>query len=210
MENFEVIKELGAGSFGKVYKARRTQDGKIYAIKKVSLRGAPKKEKENALNEVRILASIEHPSVIGYKEAFFEEASQSLCIVLEYADGGDLMQRIEAHKKAGTKFAESEVWSYFVQMLQGINSLHDSGIVHRDLKCANVFLTAAGRIKLGDLNVSKVVQTGRLMHTQTGTPYYACPEVWQDKPYDARSDLWSLGCILYELCALRPPSWRGT
>ena len=90
-------------------------------------------------------------------------------------------------------------------MLNGVHSLHQSGIVHRDLKAANVFLTSDDKIKLGDLNVSKVLQTGKLMHTQTGTPYYACPEVWQDKPYDSCSDIWSLGCILYEICALRPP-----
>ena len=73
------------------------------------------------------------------------------------------------------------------------------------MKAANVFLTSDDKIKLGDLNVSKVLQTGKLMHTQTGTPYYACPEVWQDSPYDSRSDIWSLGCIIYEICNLRPP-----
>jgi len=77
--------------------------------------------------------------------------------------------------------------------------------VHRDLKAANVFVSGAGVIKIGDMNVSKVIQTGALMFTQIGTPYYACPEVWLDKPYDSRGDIWSLGCILYELCALRPP-----
>jgi len=143
--------------------------------------------------------------VIGYKEAFFEEETKHLCIVLEYADGGDLMQRVEERKKTGDSFQEKEIWSYFVQMLQGINALHESQIVHRDLKCANVFLMKDGKIKVGDLNVSKVCQTGGLMFTQIGTPYYACPEVWLDKPYDSKSDIWSLGCILYELCSLRPP-----
>ena len=205
MENFEIIKELGSGSFGKVFKAKRKCDQKLYAIKKVSLLGLNTKERQNALNEVRILASVDNSSVIAYKEAFFEQATNSLCIVLEFADGGDLMQKVDNHKKRGTTFPERQVWDYLVQMLQGIHSLHQSGIVHRDLKAANVFLTRDDKIKLGDLNVSKVLQTGKLMHTQTGTPYYACPEVWQDKPYDSRSDIWSLGCILYEICALRPP-----
>ena len=91
MDNFEIIKELGAGSFGKVFKARRKCDNTLYAIKKVSLLGLNKKERQNALNEVRILASIENSSVVGYKEAFYEEGSNSLCIVLEFADGGDLL-----------------------------------------------------------------------------------------------------------------------
>lgn len=115
------------------------------------------------------------------------------------------MQKIEEHKKAGTQFTEEVIWNIFIEMLNGIHSLHQSKIVHRDIKCANIFLTKEGKIKLGDLNVSKVCQKGGLMFTQTGTPYYACPEVWKDKPYDGRSDIWSMGCIIYELCALRPP-----
>ena len=89
-------------------------------------------------------------------------------------------------------------------MLHGLQALHDRHIVHRDIKCANLFLTKDGVLKLGDLNVSKVAKRG-LLQTQTGTPYYASPEVWQDKPYDHKSDIWSLGCVLYEMCALVPP-----
>ena len=77
----------------------------------------------------------------------------------------------------------------------------------RDIKCANIFLFKNGSVKLGDLNVSKVVKMG-LVYTQTGTPYYASPEVWADKPYDYKSDIWSVGCVMYELCALKPP-FRG-
>lgn len=77
-------------------------------------------------------------------------------------------------------------------------------ILHRDLKCANIFLNKDGTVKLGDLNVSKVAKMG-LVYTQTGTPYYASPEVWQDKPYDHRSDIWSLGWVIYEMITLRPP-----
>lgn len=82
--------------------------------------------------------------------------------------------------------------------------MHDLKICHRDIKCANVFITKEGLVKLGDLNVSKVVKKG-MLHTQTGTPYYASPEVWKDRPYDFRSDIWSLGCVLYEMATLSPP-----
>ncbi len=82
--------------------------------------------------------------------------------------------------------------------MRGLKALHDLKICHRDIKCANLFLTKAGVIKLGDLNVSKVAKKG-MLRTQTGTPYYACPEVWQDKPYDHRGDIWSLGCVIYEM-----------
>lgn len=89
-------------------------------------------------------------------------------------------------------------------MVTGLNALHKAKIVHRDIKCANIFLTKSGLVKLGDLNVSKVSKAG-IMQTQTGTPYYASPEVWKDQPYDKSSDMWSLGAVLYEMVALSPP-----
>jgi NIMA (never in mitosis gene a)-related kinase len=88
-------------------------------------------------------------------------------------------------------------------MLNGLDHLHSKGILHRDLKSANVFIHQ-GIHKLGDLNVSKV-NKGKLAYTQTGTPYYASPEVWRDEPYNDKSDIWSFGCIIYEMCSLRPP-----
>lgn len=115
---------------------------------------------------------------------------------------------IEKHKKNRTKMNEKQIWHFFVQMVRALKVLHDLKICHRDIKCANLFLTKDGMIKIGDLNVSKVAKKG-LMHTQTGTPYYASPEVWLDKPYDNRSDIWSLGCVLYEMITLMPP-FRAT
>lgn len=162
------------------------------------------KEKDNAINEVRILASINHENVAGYKEAFFEEATSTLCIVMEYADGGDLQSKINSLKKTMRHMKESEVWSIFYQMVSGLHALHSKKIVHRDIKCANIFLSKNGLVKLGDLNVSKIAKAG-IMNTQTGTPYYASPEVWKDQPYDKSSDIWSLGAVLYEMIALSPP-----
>ena len=141
---------------------KRKSDGAIYAMKKVKMGKLSSKEKDNALNEVRILASISHPNVIGYKEAFFEDASNSLNVVMEYADGGDLLMKINEHKKKGTEFTEKEVWHLFIQMIRGLKALHDLKICHRDIKCANIFLTKEGVVKLGDLNVSKVAKGGLL------------------------------------------------
>lgn len=89
-------------------------------------------------------------------------------------------------------------------MARALKILHEKNIFHRDLKSANVFLNHSGRSKLGDLNVSKVAKKG-LLYTQTGTPYYASPEVWKDHPYDSKSDIWSLGCVIYEMTTLKPP-----
>ena len=204
MDAFQIISKLGEGAYSTVFKVMRTVDGKTYALKKVKLLNLSDKEKENALNEVRILASINSNYVISYKEAFFDEKDRTLCIVMEFADNGDLYQKIVEHKKKAMFFEESEIWRIFIQLVRGLKALHDLKILHRDLKSANVFLYTNGDAKIGDLNVSKVTRAG-VGHTQTGTPYYASPEVWNDSPYDNKSDIWSLGCVLYEMITLKPP-----
>ena len=204
MNDFQIFCKLGEGAYSTVYKVKRLIDGNIYALKKVKLLNLSEKEKSNALNEVRILASIKSTYVISYKEAFFDEKDSTLGIVMEYADNGDLYQKIVSHKKTANFFEESEIWKIFIQLVKGLKALHDLKILHRDLKSANVFLFKNDIAKLGDLNVSKVLKKG-LSYTQTGTPYYASPEVWKDQPYDNKSDIWSLGCVLYEMITLRPP-----
>ncbi len=204
MEGFEILKKLGDGAYSIVYKVRRKEDNKIYALKKVKLQNLSDKEKENALNEVRILASVKSPFVISYKEAFIEDSDSSLCLIMEFADKGDLYQKITEFKKMGTFFEEVDIWRIFIQMTLGLKALHDMKILHRDLKSANIFLESDGSAKIGDLNVSKVAKKG-LGYTQTGTPYYASPEVWKDQPYDLKSDIWSLGCVTYEMITLHPP-----
>ena len=204
MENFEILEKLGEGSYSTVYKVKRKIDNEIYALKKVKLLNLNEKEKTNSLNEVRILASIKSKYVISYKEAFFDEKDSTLGIVMEYADNGDLYQKIVEYKKRKIYFEEIDIWKIFIQLVKGLKALHDLRILHRDLKSANVFLFKNGNAKLGDLNVSKVAKRG-LGYTQTGTPYYASPEIWKDLPYDNKSDIWSLGCVLYEMITLHPP-----
>jgi len=207
LNEFELIKELGKGAYGTVLLVKRKADKLKYAMKRVKIGKMNQKDQINALNEVRILASIYHANVCDYKEAFYDKESQTLNIIMEYAEDGDLLAKIKQARINKTYIAESKIWSYLIQIIHGIKALHDKTVMHRDLKSANIFLTKNGTIKIGDLNVSKVVKTD-FLKTQTGTPYYASPEVWSEKPYDYKSDIWSAGCILYELCALKPP-FRG-
>ena len=208
MENFQLGEKLGSGAFGSVYKVRRKEDLKIYAMKRVKISLLGTKERENALNEIRILYSLTHPNIIGYKEAFYDENSKTLNIVMEYADDGDIESKIKYNKANKLFFQESTIWNILIQILKGLKYLHDNNIIHRDLKSANIFLMKNGLIKIGDLNVSKLSKIGSA-NTHTGTPYYSSPEIWIDKPYNNKTDIWSVGCIIYEMCNLIPP-FRGT
>ena len=123
---------------------------------------------------------------------------------MEYCNKGDLFQRITQQKKKKSFFEEKEIWNILIQVLFGLNELHKNNIYHRDLKSANIFLSKEGVAKIGDMNVSKMVKNG-FLSTQTGTPYYASPEVWRDEAYDHKSDIWSFGCIIYEMTTLKPP-----
>ena len=133
------------------------------------------------------------------------EGVKRYSLIMEFADGGDMYADIVKNQKEGRQPEEDWVWKMVIQMFRGLKALHNLKIQHRDMKSANVFLCSQKQVaKIGDLNVSKVAKKG-LLYTQTGTPYYASPEVWRDMPYDSKSDIWSLGCVLYEMCALVPP-----
>ena len=208
IEDFKIGKVLGKGAFSSVLLVKRIQDNKTYAMKRVKIGQLSYKDKQNALNEIRILASLSHTNIIGYKEAFFDDISQTLNIVMEFADDGDIQSKIKNNQKKKLYFTEDTIWNLLIQILEGLNYLHENKIMHRDLKSANIFLNKEGIVKIGDLNVSKVTQFG-FASTHTGTPYYASPEVWKDHPYDYKCDIWSVGVILYELCTLKVP-FRGT
>ena len=141
---------------------------------------------------------------MNFMEAFVGEASMDVYIVMEYADGGDVQEKVKACLRTRERLDENLIWSYFIQMLEGIAHLHSKSILHRDLKTANMFLTMDGHVKIGDLNVSKLAKQG-MAATQIGTPYYMSPEIFRGKPYNDKSDIWALGCILYELTTLAVP-----
>ena len=118
----------------------RKADNRDYALKKVRIDFLSEKERSNAINEVRILASIRDPNVISYKEVFVDKNYNSLCIVMEYANYGDLYQKIVQHQKDQYAFQENEVWRMLIQIVSGLKALHDIKIMHRDIKSANIFM----------------------------------------------------------------------
>ncbi|GMH45647.1 hypothetical protein BSKO_13604 [Bryopsis sp. KO-2023] len=201
-KRFQVLEFLGKGSYGSVYRVRRHQDNGIYAVKEMDVRTMGHAEKEEILNEVRLLASIRHPNVVSYQEAFVDGGR--LCIVMEYAPGGDLSTTIKKHRVTRKPMHDDLIWKYFIQIVRGLQALHSVKIIHRDIKPGNILVTSDGVVKIADLGIAKLVRNN-MARTQIGTPVYMAPEVWCNKPYSFWSDTWSLGCVLYEMATYNIP-----
>jgi NIMA (never in mitosis gene a)-related kinase len=203
LPGFTIIKQLGQGSYGTVYKVRRQSDGKNYALKTVDLSALNQRQREDSVNEIRIMASVTSPFIIGFHEALIHD--HRLFIVSEYAKLGDLSHLIVRKRQKQRPFKEEAIWRLMLQTLEGLRVLHERGIVHRDLKSANMLVVAPDLFKIGDLGVSTVLQQRQLAKTQIGTPMYLAPEVWKRKPYNAKCDVWSLGVLLYEMATFTYP-----
>lgn len=202
---FKVVKFIGKGSFGSVYRVRRLSDGLDYAMKQINVTQMNSQERKKAINEIRILASVAScPYLVRFYEAFLE--NDTLYIVTDYAAQGDLLSQIKRHYKRRTHFPERQCWSYLIQLCIGMQYLHRHKILHRDLKSANIFVTDDGVLKIGDFGISKLLRPPEMFaKTQIGSPYYVSPEMWKNKPYNSKTDMWAIGCFLYELVALHPP-----
>lgn len=168
-------------------------------------------ERKETLREAKILEVLNHPNIVRFREVYKTKKGK-LCIVMDFADGGDLQSRIkEKHKKRQQTgvleyFSEEQVLSWFTQICLALKHCHDRKILHRDLKSQNIFLTKKNIVKLGDFGIARVLSnTGSKAKTVVGTPYYLSPEIIESSPYSFKSDVWSLGVLLFEMCALAPP-----
>ena len=205
------IKQLGKGAFGVVHlvtptsPSNATDAKRKLVMKEISLRGLSPKEQQATRNEVAVLRKIEHPHVIRYHDSFIEAGT--LCICMEHASGGDLDQMIQGHIQKKSRVAEAEIWRLLAQMTSALEYCHHAvHLLHRDLKPANILLNERGEVKLADFGVSKMLaMSQQLAKTQCGTPLYMSPELCAGKEYGLSSDVWALGCVVYELMALSPP-----
>eukprot|EP01004_Peranema_trichophorum_P002803 NODE_1833_length_1787_cov_21.008413_g1553_i0.p1 GENE.NODE_1833_length_1787_cov_21.008413_g1553_i0~~NODE_1833_length_1787_cov_21.008413_g1553_i0.p1 ORF type:complete len:387 (+),score=90.49 NODE_1833_length_1787_cov_21.008413_g1553_i0:68-1228(+) len=200
-EKYEKLEIIGKGSFGNAVLVRDKRDGSKYISKEVNLQQLNAKDREAQRNEVDVLTKLKHPNIIKYIEHY--EKDGTLCIIMEYADGGDLQGRIKKQKASGQLFSEDQIMAWFVQMGLAVKHIHDNKIIHRDLKSANIFLTSGDVVKLGDFGFGKILaNTIAQAQTLCGTPYYFSPELCMGKLYNNKSDVWALGCILVEMCLL--------
>ena len=165
--------------------------------------------KKQIYNEAKIMKKLSHPNVISFKDVFRDTKLDYFYIVMEYADDGDLNKKIklQQNKKSIDKyFSEEIILKYFYQICQGINYIHSQNVIHRDIKSQNIFLMKSGEIKIGDFGIAKALsKTKSNAMTIIGTPYYFSPEIINGDPYNYKTDIWSLGVVLYEMCNLKLP-----
>lgn len=201
--NFTEIKCVYAGQGRSAHLALSRADHSLVIVKKVNLRGLPAAEQEEILREAEILKVLSHPNIIRFRD-FIRKDNDHVLIVMEYADGGDLHSRIQASSLSF--FPEPQILDWFTQITLALKHMHDRKIVHRDIKSSNIFLTSLNVVKLGDFGISSVLgHTHDFLRSFAGTYFYLSPEIIANRPYNAKTDVWSLGIVLYELCAKKLP-----
>ncbi|XP_043374173.1 serine/threonine-protein kinase Nek4 isoform X4 [Dermochelys coriacea] len=195
------LRAVGKGSYGEVSLVRHRQDNRQYVIKKLNLKHASSRERKAAEQEAQLLSQLKHPNIVTYRESW-EAEDGLLYIVMGFCEGGDLYHKLKEQK--GKPLPENQVVEWFVQIAMALQYLHEKHILHRDLKTQNVFLTRTNIIKVGDLGIARVLENQYDMaSTLIGTPYYMSPELFSNKPYNYKSDVWALGCCVYEMATLK-------
>uniref|UniRef100_A0A2D4ITI1 Serine/threonine-protein kinase Nek4 n=1 Tax=Micrurus lemniscatus lemniscatus TaxID=129467 RepID=A0A2D4ITI1_MICLE len=198
---YTFVRVVGKGSYGEVSLVRHRHDGKQYVIKRLNLKHAASRERKAAEQEAQLLSQLKHPNIITYRESW-EGDDGLLYIVMGFCEGGDLYHKLKEQK--GQLLPESQVVEWLVQIAMALQYLHEKHILHRDLKTQNVFLTRSNIIKVGDLGIARVLDNQHDMaSTLIGTPYYMSPELFSNKPYNYKSDVWALGCCAYEMATLK-------
>ncbi|KAL5484897.1 hypothetical protein ACEPAI_7539 [Sanghuangporus weigelae] len=215
MDLYEPREVIGHGSYGLVRKVLRKSDGEIFARKEIKYGRMTRGEHARIMAEVNTLKHLNHENIIRYIDDHDDKEAGILYIVMEYCDGGDLALIIKRYRQKKWSIDEEHIWTCFSQLLLALQCCHcptsrpaEDGagqILHRDLKPENVFISKGNAIKLGDFGLSKALIQTSLTSTPVGTPYYMSPEIIQGRPYGTKSDIWSLGCVIYELCALSSP-----
>ncbi|KAI5092482.1 serine/threonine-protein kinase Nek11, partial [Silurus meridionalis] len=201
---YMIQQRLGRGSFGTVYlieDTKSTTTDKLKVLKEISVGDLKPDETVKATQEAQLLSQLHHPAILRFYTSFLER--DAFCIITEFCEDGDLECKLEQVRVSGEALPESQIREWLVQLLLGVDYMHQRRILHRDLKTKNVFLKK-NAVKIGDFGVSCLLMGScDLATTFTGTPYYMSPETLGHHGYDSKSDMWSLGCILYEMCCLK-------
>ncbi|KAJ8510939.1 hypothetical protein OPV22_001373, partial [Ensete ventricosum] len=194
--------EIGKGAYGRVYKGLDLENGDFVAIKQVSLENIPQEDLNIIMQEIDLLKNLNHKNIVKYLGSI--KTKTHLHIILEYVENGSLANIIKPNKFG--PFPESLVAVYIAQVLEGLVYLHEQGVIHRDIKGANILTTKEGLVKLADFGVAtKLTEADVNTHSVVGTPYWMAPEVIEMSGVCAASDIWSVGCTVIELLTCVPP-----
>ncbi|NXH39094.1 STK36 kinase, partial [Dicaeum eximium] len=204
MENYHVLEMIGEGSFGRVYKGRRKHSAQVVALKFIPKVGRSEKELKNLQREIEIVRDLHHPNIIQMLDSF--ETAKEVVVVTDYAEG-ELFQILEDDGS----LPEDQVQTIAAQLISALYYLHSHRILHRDMKPQNILLGKDGVVKLCDFGFARAMSIHTMVLTSIkGTPLYMSPELVEERPYDHTADLWSVGCILYELFVGTPPFYTNS
>ena len=198
-----IVEELGRGTSGIVFKVRHQVTGKFYVVKTIDFSNISEKKQTQSLKEVDLLKQVKHTHVIKYYDSIVQ--NKVLHILMEYAAGGDLQKKINRYKLAKRYLEEGQIWTWAYEIALGLKYLHRHKILHRDVKCMNIFLDKNNRVKIGDLGLSKILHNNEIDTAAVGTPLYLSPEQIRHQPYGFKVDVWGMGCVIYALCTFESP-----
>ncbi|AAG51063.1 protein kinase, putative; 15231-11854 [Arabidopsis thaliana] len=201
LDNYHVVEQVRRGKSSSDFVVLHDIEDKKYAMKKICLAKHTDKLKQTALQEMKLLSSLKNPYIVHYEDSWIDNDNNA-CIFTAYYEGGNMANAIK--KARGKLFPEERIFKWLAQLLLAVNYLHSNRVVHMDLTCSNIFLPKDDHVQLGNYGLAKLINPEKPVSMVSGISNSMCPEVLEDQPYGYKSDIWSLGCCMYEITAHQP------